>query len=146
MECLATTDSCAGSSRDDSHGGGGRSLKHLCTTPPETCSCTDGQMEREFHSEFWRRITRENVAQGDLSCNFSEIESNMPGTATVPVAQKLLHCHPSLTGIRRSGVQSGGRRRPSLLTQILFRFSKVSPLSGTQNNKPFSLLRLSVYT
>ena len=66
VECLATNDSwfltwC------DSHGGGGRSLRlHLCTSPPKTCSCTDGQREQEFYSESWRRITRKNVTQGDL--------------------------------------------------------------------------------
>ena len=71
VECLATSDSwfltwC------DSHGGDGRSLSlHLCASPPETCSCTDGQKAREFYSESWRRITRENVAQGYLSWNLS---------------------------------------------------------------------------
>ena len=80
VECLATSDSwfltwC------DSHGGDGRSLRlHLCTTPPETCSCTDGQKEREFHSESWRRVTRENVTQGDLSWNLPETELKDLGT------------------------------------------------------------------
>ena len=64
VECLATSDSwfltwC------DSHGGDGRSLRlHLCTTPPETCSCTDGQKEREFHSESWRRDPRKCNPRG----------------------------------------------------------------------------------
>ena len=65
----------------DSHGGGGRSLRlHLCASPPKTCSCTDGQKEREFHSESWRRITRKNVTQGDLSWNLPEAELKNLGT------------------------------------------------------------------
>lgn len=65
----------------DSDGGDGRSLRlHLCATPLETCSCTDGHKERGFHSESWRRITRENVTQGDLSWNLPETELKDLGT------------------------------------------------------------------
>ena len=46
----------------------------------------------------------------------------------------------TLTGTRSPGVQSGGHRKLCLLTQKrLSRLLKVSPPSGTHNNKPFSL-------
>ena len=52
----------------------------------------------------------------------------------------LVNSFLTLTGTRSPGVQSGGHRKLCLLTQKrLSRLLKVSPPSGTHNNKPFSL-------